>query len=102
MTKGDDQYVAEKLKRTLMHAAGFCMKDTIIQDLITATDFQQNIFQISQVNPNFTKQVEKMDWKQFRVVVRVMHKKYLNEDDHRSYDGLVKLSRKHFTNLSCY
>ena len=43
-----------------------------------------------------------MDWKQFRVVVRVMHKKYLNEDDHRSYDGLVKLSRKHFTNLSCY
>ena len=51
------------------------MKGIIAQDIITATEFRDSIFQISSVNLNFTKQVENFDWLKMQTIVRAMHKK---------------------------
>ena len=50
------------------------MKGIIAQDIITATEFRDSIFQISSVNLHFTKQVEKFDWLKMQKIVRAMHK----------------------------
>ena len=40
----------------------FCMKDIITNEKITVAEFRDAVFQLSQINPAFTKKIEEMNW----------------------------------------
>ena len=66
---------------------------------ITVTEFRDAVFQISQINPAFTRKIEQMNWQELRTMVRSMHKKYKNEESHEGYNSYINLTRQHFRNL---
>ena len=93
-----DWYVARKLEGTMILEVAYYLKDTITQDAITAADFRQRVFEVSQVNPNFTKHIVQVDWQKLRTIVRRMHKKYTAEENHEIYNNFISLARRHVRN----
>ena len=92
-------YVARKHDSDLALEVFFCMKDIITNENITVAEFRDAVFQISQINPAFTKKIEEMNWQELRTMVRSMHKKYKNEESHETYNNYINLARQHFRNL---
>ena len=74
------------------------MKDIITDKTINVGDFRDAVFQISKVYPAFTKEMRK-NWQEVRTMVRSIHKKYQNEENHNTYNSYINLAREHFRNF---
>ena len=75
------------------------MKDIITNEKITVAEFRDVVFQLSQINPAFTKKIEEMNWQELRTMVRSVQKKYKNGESHEGYNNYINLARQHFRNL---
>lgn len=75
------------------------MKGIVTNKTITVREFRDPVFQISQINPVFTKKIESKNWQELQTMARSMHKKYQIEENHNIYNVYINLAREYFRNL---
>ena len=75
------------------------MKDIFTNKSTTVTEVRDAVFQISQINPAFSRKIEQKNWQELCTMVRSMHEKYQNEESHEGYNNYINFAREHFTNL---